>query len=70
MNKIEFSKLQDIYSMFREADKLVTPEINTENYTRQQIEETNDSYNKFYLAFCDIRHKVGLLLDEVKETTD
>jgi hypothetical protein len=66
MTEEQLSKLKDIYSKFREADKLVVPEL-SENCTEEQVKEMNKSYTEYYKMICDIQHEVGLLLDSATE---
>ena len=67
MNKEQFKKLQSIYTALRDAEELVIPEININNFTKEEVEASEKSFTDFYHAVEDIKHSVGLLLDELQK---
>lgn len=67
MNRELEKKLRNLYSDFREANKLVTQQINLNNYTHEDVVETDESYTAFYEAVDEIRDTLGKILDDIDQ---
>lgn len=65
MTNEHFKKLQAIYSALRDADRLVCTELGKE-YTEEDVKNMDKSFTDYYHAVEEIRHDVGLLLDELQ----
>jgi len=58
-------RLRDLYSAFRESDKLVTPSINSDTATKEEIDAMNTSYDIYYEAVDEMRATLGKILDDL-----